>query len=198
MTLLSKLMTGDIYGRGASGAVFKGGGGGSQTTASGIDPEFKPHLQKALGRATSQLEGELDNRGAAIAGLSPEQMEAQAAAANVARQRLYDETRGAAADRALQNLQGSLVGQASGSGTLGSARQMKAREAALADAALQLQDQDYAARQQAAGHLGAIGAERQAQFQRELDAPHTSLSRYFGYLGNAPQQQTTTTSKGGK
>ena len=33
--------------------------------------------------------------------------------------------------------------------------------------------------------------------QQILDAPGTVASRYFGYLGSAPQQQTQTTTGGG-
>jgi hypothetical protein len=47
-------------------------------------------------------------------------------------------------------------------------------------------------------NLGEVGSAKQAYNQQRLDAPHTSASRYFGYLGNAPQQQTATQSGGGK
>ena len=45
--------------------------------------------------------------------------------------------------------------------------------------------------------LGNVGSTMQQYEQSLLDAPHTMASRYFGYLGNAPQQ-TTTNKSGGK
>ena len=82
--------------------------------------------------------------------------------------------------RALASGQGS---QALG-GRLGSARAQRAAAAAAGDAALARQDLDTQKRMQAAAALE--------------DAPHRSLERFFGYLGNAPQQQTTTSKGGGK
>ena len=38
---------------------------------------------------------------------------------------------------------------------------------------------------------------QQAFKQAQIDAPATAASRYFGYLGAAPQQQTQTTTGGG-
>jgi hypothetical protein len=45
--------------------------------------------------------------------------------------------------------------------------------------------------------LGEVGSAYQAYEQQKLDAPGTVASRYFGYLGSAPQQQTQTTTGGG-
>ena len=94
-----------------------------------------------------------------------------------------------AVDRQLSNLQGR---QLTGGG-LGSARADRARQAALADAALGFQDR----RQQQL----TTGAEQlRGLDQEQIDAPHTSLQRYFGYLqGAAPKTTTSTTPKqGGK
>ena len=39
------------------------GGGGTTTSTSGIAEEFKPELKRALGIATSRLEGQFDEAG---------------------------------------------------------------------------------------------------------------------------------------
>ena len=179
--LLSKYMTGDIHSRFGGRAVFKGGGGAS-TTSSGIDPEFKPHLQKALGAATTRLEDELSEGGTPLAddrnvrGILEERMR---------RDPNY------AIDNALRRTQADIAGQQALGGQLGSARAQRAREAALGDVAYQRQTEEDAARLAAASGIQQLD-------QARIDKPHESLSRYFGYLGNAPQQQTTQQSGGGK
>ena len=45
--------------------------------------------------------------------------------------------------------------------------------------------------------LGKVGSTLQQYNQERLDAPHTSASRYFGYLSGAPQTSKTETSGGG-
>ena len=98
--------------------------------------------------------------------------------------------------RQLANARGQQL--AGGQGTLGSARADRARESALADQSLQLQQASDQRRAQGAQALAGVAADRQQRAQARLDAPHTSASRFFGYLGSAPQQQTTTSSGGGK
>ena len=178
--LLSKYMTGDIHSRFGGRAVFKGGGGAA-TTSSGIDPEFKPHLKKALGAATSKLEHELGAGGSAVADQTRMRNELEGRLARDPNM---------AVDQALRRTGADLAGQQALGGALGSARAQRARQAALGDVAYQRQAQEDAARMQALQGL-------QASEQAQLDAPHTALSRYFGYLGNAPQQSTTT-QQGGK
>ena len=121
----------------------------------------------------------------------------------------YDYT--AARNRDMQNVMGSAAGQAAMGGSLGSARAEKAMQGALADRSMQFQQQrqadvtsglgmkDQYMAGKAAGikGLGEVGSTRQAYNQAVLDAPHTAASRYFGYLGSAPQQQTQETTGGG-
>ena len=92
-------------------------------------------------------------------------------------------------ERDLANTQGQQLVQ--GQGSLGSARADRARAGALADRSLQLQQASDQRRGQGAQILSAVGQERQQRAQARTDAPHTQAQRYFGYLGSAPQQQTT-------
>ena len=106
---------------------------------------------------------------------------------------------------------GSAAGQAALGGSLGSARAEKAMQGALADRSMQFQQQrqkdvmsglgmkeDYKSGiARGIKGLGDVGSTRQQYNQQRLDAPDTAASRYFGYLGAAPQKQTQTTTGGG-
>lgn len=175
-------------------------GGGGQTTTTGIDPEFKPYLTRVLSDVTGRYEREVgQGPDAIVAQMDPRQqraidMQTRLAEQAMAGTGLYNTQ--AAQQRQLQNLMGSQVGQASAAGALGSARSQRAMQSALADKALEYQQRRQ---QEAAGGieaLGQAGSTLQEYEQQRLDAPHTSASRYFGYLGSAPQQ--TKTSGGGK
>lgn len=183
------------------------GGGGTTTSTSGIDPEFKPELKRALGIATSRLEGQFDEAGnlidpsaaGIVANLASEQMEGLGAQKGLARQAIsgtgmYDDR--AAVNRMLQNARGAQEAQMLGS--LGSARGSRAQEAALADMAYDFQ----AARQQkaegGAQSLQDVGGTLQEQQQRILDAPYTELQRYSNILTGVAPKQTTSTGGGGK
>ena len=172
-----------------------GGGGNSQTTTSGIDPRFAPYLEEVLSDVTGQYrqarEGTYtpsqSQADALVARDTAEQTEALRTAQGLGR----DLSRGysqADIQRDLRNLQGQQL--ATQPGSLGSARADRARQGALADRSLQLQQASDARRGQGAQVLQAVGQDRQAKAQARLDAPHTAASRYFGYLGSAPQQQT--------
>ena len=175
----------DMNGHWKSRVMWKGGGTSTTTTSSGIDPAFKPELKRALGAATKHTftpEGDIKIADTvADTGLGQ-----QVASDAVLGRGAFDER--AAVDRQLRNLQG----QQQVGGGLGSARADRARQAALADAALGFQDR----RQQQL----TTGAEQlRGLEQEELDAPHKALQRYFGYLGGVGQQQTSTAPKqGGK
>ena len=55
---------------------MKGGGGGTNVTYTGIDPEFKPYLERALSDVTARYEGDVAaGPDAIIAGLDPKQEE---------------------------------------------------------------------------------------------------------------------------
>ena len=181
-----------------------GGGGGGQTTTttSGIDEEFKPYLERVLSDVTKRYEDEVEKGpDAIVAKMTPEQKEALAKQKAEAQDMIegtgaYDTS--AARQRDLQNLMGTGAGAASVSGGLGSARFEKAMGGALADRSLQMQEMEQRRRLEGISGLGKVGTAKQKYEQERLDAPHTSAQRYFGYLSGAPQQQTQTSSGGGK
>ena len=195
---------------------FKGGGGGDTTVRSGIDPEFKPYLEKVLKDVTGRYEKEVAaGPDSIVAAMTPEQKDALAKQKELSgtqgdeAQAMIDGTGAydnyAARNRDLQNLMGSAAGQASTSGGLGGARFEKAMGGALADRSLQFQEMEQKRRQQgisgletSADTLGKVGTAKQKYEQERLDAPHTSAQRYFGYLSGAPQQKTTEGGGGGK
>jgi len=178
------------------------GGGGTTTSTSGIDPEFKPELKKALGIATTRLGGQFDEAGnlidpsaaGIVAGLSGQQVEGMGAQQELARQALsgtgiYDDR--AATQRMLQNLSG--VQQAQMLGSQGSARAQRAQQATLADMAYKLQEARQQKAEGGAQSLQDVGAGLQTQQQKVLDAPYTELQRYSNILmGVAPKQTTST------
>ena len=183
------------------------GGGGTTTSTSGIDPEFKPELKKALGIATTRLGGQFDEAGnlidpsaaGIVAGLAGQQVEGMGAQQDLARQALsgtgmYDDR--AAAQRMLQNLQGAQTAQSLGS--LGSARMDRATQAALADKALQIQEGRQQKAEGGAQSLQDVGSQLQTQQQKILDAPYTELQRYSNILTGVTPKTTTSTGGGGK
>ena len=183
------------------------GGGGTTTSTSGIDPEFKPELKKALGIATTRLGGQFDEAGnlidpsaaGIVAGLAGQQVEGMTAQQQLARQALsgtgmYDDR--AAAQRMLQNLQGAQTAQSLGS--LGSARMDRATQAALADKALQIQEGRQQKAEGGAQSLQDVGSQLQTQQQKILDAPYTELQRYSNILTGVTPKTTTSTGGGGK
>ena len=165
-----------------------GGGGNSQTTTSGIDPRFAPYLEEVLSDVTGQYRDARNTNQSVVAGDTAETTEALRTAQGLGR----DLSGGLSAgqiDRDLRNLQGQqLAGQ---QGSLGSARADRARQSALADRSIQLQQASDARRGQGAQTLQGVAQDRQQRAQGDLDSDHTRASRYFGYLGSAPQQQTT-------
>jgi len=179
--------------------VFKGGGGGSTSTA-GIDPEFKPDIQKGLGIATDLLEQQQANPGSIVAGLTPQQQAAIDAQTLDAQSKMtgsgiYD-TR-AAEEASLLNLVGQNMGAANAAGNLGSARGMKALGSALAGRAGEYQKQRQGFMDAGVTQLGQAGTSLQTQQQAELEARDQSLDRFFNRLTGVASK-TTTTSGGGK
>lgn len=178
------------------------GGGGSQTTTTGVPEEFMPYLEKGLGVATSRLsnlfdetgqlkEGALEN---VVAGFSPEQLEGQEAQTGLARQALsgtglYDTE--AQTQRLMQNALGQQT--ASGLGALGSSRMDRAQQAALADMGMDFATQRQAVAEGGAQSLRDVGTTQQALKQAMLDAPKAELGSYSQFIsGNVPKQTTTT------
>ena len=160
-------------------------GGGGQSTTSGIAPEFKPYLTRALGEATKHTFDQPGGLGASIAdtGRVEKALRAQEAVGQQALMGIDP----AAIQRQLQNTQGALM--AGSQGNLGNARQSRANAAALADQAVQLQQADLQQKAMGAQGLGETAMQGRALEQQKLDAPHTALQRYFGYLGNVGQEQ---------
>jgi len=178
------------------------GGPKTTTTVSGIDPEFKPYLKDVLADVTSKYKADVaGGADAVVAAMTPEQLQAleaqkKAAEDAMAGTGVYDTS--AARRRDLENIMGSAAGQAASAGGLSSARGEKAMMGAVADRSLELQKDRQATMERGITGLGEVGTTKQQYEQQRLDAPHTVASRYFGYLGNAPQQQTSTQRGGGK
>lgn len=126
------------------------------------------------------------------------------------------------AQRDLQNLQGSLVGQASMGGALGSARNQKAMLGALADRSLAHQQQGtqmlsglgqqaqqalgtgvtlqtQAGQNMAAADEANLRGEqtKMALQQQQLDAPYSGASKFFSLLQGTNLGSTTTQEGGG-
>ena len=165
------------------------GGGNSQTTTSGIDPEFKPFLREVLQDVTARYKSDIaEGPDQVVAGETREQQEALGAGQALGRD-LSQGLSQASIERDLRNVEGRELTRNQGS--LGSVRADRARQGALADRAIQIQQASDQRRGQGAQALAGVAADRQARAQARLDAPHTAAERYFGYLGSAPQQQTT-------
>ena len=180
-------------------------GGGSRpvqtTTSSGIDPEFKPYLETALSQATDLYTGSVNDPSKVVSPMTAQQTGALQAAEAQAKQQMagtgaYDYT--GALGTALQNTVGTAAGQAALAGQAGSARAQKMMASAIGDKSLEFQQLRQADQMAGAKGMGDVGSAYQAYNQQVLDAPHTATQRYFGYLGSAPQQQTSTQSGGGK
>lgn len=192
--------------RGEEPWTLNKGGGSESVTTQGVPDEFKPYLERGLNIATTQLQNQFNPDGTLIdpstivAGLNKQQNLGLAGQQQLALDSyygtgIYDDR--AATQRELVNALGVMQGQ--GQGALGSARQDRAMQAALADKAYQFQQ---ARQQNAQGGVQAMqdaGAIYQEQAQRELDAPYTALQRYSNIIqGTAPTQSSTKSSGGGK
>jgi len=159
------------------------GGGRSNTVTqtSGVPDWLKPDVQRAFGEASkAHQSGALSN----VVGLDPthKSMLQEAALGGLEE----------ANQKQLANFYGNQLASQAGTGTLGSARGDRAREAALADTSAKLASQDLALKSQAAEKL-------QADAQRQADAQHQGLQRLFGYYGSgAAGQQQTQSGGGGK
>jgi len=180
-----------------------GGSRPAQTTVtqSGIDPEFKPYLETALSQATDLYTGSVNDPSKIVSPMTTQQTQALDAAQLQAQQQMagtgaYDYT--GAMNTALQNTVGTAAGQAALAGQAGSARAQKMMASAIGDQSLKFQQLKQADQMAGAKGMGDVGSAYQAYNQQVLDAPHTATQRYFGYLGSAPQQQTSTQTGGGK
>jgi len=178
-----------------------GGGGSSSTTVSGIDEEFKPDLQYALGQAKTLLDDQLQNPSKVVAQFNPQ----QTAALNASQQFAQDKMTGsgiydtrAAEQASLMGLVGSNLGAASAAGNLGSARSQKAMASALAGRAGEYQKERQSFADSGAQQLADVGSSLQQQKQAELSAQDTALDRFFGRVTGAAPKSTTTTTTGGK
>lgn len=158
-----------------------GGGGNTTTTTSGVPDWLRPDVQKAFGEATRAYDA------GALSAVAPHSRGQQDLLLQTAAQGIQP-----AQQRMLTNLAGQqLAGQAN-TGTLGSARGDRAREAALADSAAKFAKEDLQVRDAAAQQL-------QGQAQKEADATHQGLQRLFGYYGSgAAGQKSEATQGGGK
>jgi len=177
------------------------GGGGSSTTVSGIDKEFKPDIKYGLGLSNNLLKEQINDPSKVIAGFDPMQAEALNQQAKFARDQMtgsgiYD-TR-AAEQGSLLGLAGSNALQATSGGTYGSARGQKALASALAGRAGEYQKARQEAAMQGVQNLGDAGTTVQQQTQAELTAQDTALDRFFGRLSGVAPKSSVTTGGGGK
>ena len=174
-------------------------------TQSGIDPEFKPYLEKVLKDVTGQYETDIGkiregDTSSVVAAMDPSQTAALEAQRKLSNQAItgtgaFDYT--GATQRDMANLAGTAAGQAAMGGSLGSARNQAALTGALADKSMQFQQQKQKDMAIGTKGLGDVGSTYQAYEQQKIDAPGTVAKRYFGYLGSAPQQTTQTNTGGG-
>jgi len=193
-------------------------GGGSQTTVSGIDEEFKPDVLDMLGDAKRLYDtGQLGQ----IAGLTEEMRRGISAGTAAGRQQQnlagtmadiaqapvdLSGMRTAASQEAMKNL-GITRDAAGGRGALGGSRQAINEQSIANDLAANFAGIDQAAQQQqmanlqsAIGGQGAayqtlsdVGASTQDYAQARADAPYTALAQRVGmFTGLAPKQTTTT------
>ena len=179
-----------------------GGRSAPQTTtvSGGIDAEFKPYLEQVLSDVTDRYEATKGDPTQTVAALDPSQTAALDTQKTLANQAItgtgaYDYSN--AMNKDIQNVVGSAAGQAALGGYGGSARAQKMMASAVGDKSMQFQQQRQADITGGAKALGQVGSANQAYQQQILDAPHTQASRYFGYLGSAPQTQTQKTTGGG-
>lgn len=182
-----------------------GGGGGTTTSTSGIDPEFKPEVKKALGIATTRLTNQFDESGnlrdpsaaGIVAGLSDQQKRGLSGQQALAEQAMsgtgiYNDE--AQVQRMLQNASGAQDLQMSGA--LGSARGDRAKQAALADMGYQFLSGRQQKAEGGAQSMQDVGGAYQEQKQKVLDAPYTELQRYSNILTGVAPKQTTQTGGG--
>ena len=92
-----------------------GSGGGDRTISTGIDPEFKPYLERVLSNVTDKYEEDIANPGSTIADMDRLQKEALERGESSARDAvlgrgIYDMR--AANERDMQNMIGSAAGLA--------------------------------------------------------------------------------------
>lgn len=172
--------------------ICNGGGGGSQTQTTSIDPDIKRAVLPAL-RDTTKMYREGDfSQVADQTGMQ----EALGINKDLAQQTLEQ---GLGSENLLNQLRSSegqmMAGQV---GALGSSRADRSREAAMVDNAMQLQQADLQARQGAANQLGSVAEASRGLEQETLDADVKGAERYFGMLQGVPQGSTTTSSGGGK
>ena len=172
--------------------ICNGGGGGTQTSSTAIDPDIKRAIMPALNQVTRDYRSGKFGQLAGTEGVESALGQKEELAQQTLDQGLGTEN----LLREMRNTEGNLL---SGSqGALGSARADRGREAALADRALGLQQADLQARQGSVDQLGSSAEARRALEQQGLDKDVTASERYFGMLQGVPQGSTTTQTGGGK
>lgn len=171
------------------------GGGNTSTTTSGIPEEFKPQVKEGLDLSLERLRQTQADPNQLIAALN----EPQQRALSYQQQLGEDAVRGtgiydtrAAEERALKNIMGSSLGNASQGGSLGSARSLAAMQGALADRAGQYQSDRQAMAGMGVEQIGEAGSTYQQQAQKEAEAKDISLSNFFANLTGAGTESKTT------
>lgn len=168
-----------------------GGGGGNTVTSSQIDPDIKRHVTPVLGDVRKLYEsGKLGQVADSAA-----TKDALAQGSALAQDTLNNGLGAQNLVNAMKNTEGQLIQGAQGA--LGSARADRAREAAVLDRGMELSAADLQAKQSAAGQLANNAEAARGLEQEALDGEAKAAERFFGYLGAAPQGQTTTQQGGG-
>lgn len=157
-----------------------GGGGNTTTTTSGVPEWLRPDVQKAFGEATKAYDE------GALGRVAPLDTRHEQLLLDTA----FGDSVDKASDRALTNLAGQNLAGKANTGTLGSARQDRASQAALADVAAKQYKENLGIKDQAAQQL-------LAQNQKAADAKHQGLQRLFGYYGSGAAGSQSTASQGG-
>jgi len=180
-----------------------GGGskGSTSTVSSGIDPEFKPDLQKGLGLSTKQLQAQMSGEKPIIADMTPQQLEALSIQERLAKNEItgrgnYDLT--GANQRDLEKLYGNAMGQSAFNKNVGSTRSTLSNAIKIANASSAQQRLLNKERVDAANRLANVGTSYQKGQQAQLDATSRALDDYFNRLTGAAPKQSTTTQTGGK
>jgi len=177
------------------------GGGGQQTTTSGVPAWAEGSLKKVFADAEKQYFQNIeDGPGATIAALTPEQKEASKAKAALARDAIagrgqFDLTR--ATQQGVQDAMGTSMGMAAGAGTLGSARSQGAMNSAIANRYDQMRAEQLANQEAGLGALSQVGQQGRDYEQQKLDADDIERGKFFGYA-HGTGQTSTTTGGGGK
>lgn len=169
------------------------GGGNTQTTSGGIDPEFRPYIKDVLADVTSKYKSETAAGAPELVGAyndlgdTAKRLGEEAAMERGGLDKFKEEGAGALAARGqatqqmgqdwnqmISNDLGNVAGQQTAGlsqmGALGSARGERAKQAALSDRAVQLRQAENQAKSQAGQTLANLDTSEQSRYLAGLGA----------------------------